>query len=241
MFERYPQPEGTESRATRFRPLFRDRTDAGRQLRTALTDRDVHADLAVVSSPSAAIVGRPVADALGVPLELLVTRRIYPPGDAAVTIAGVTEDGTVWVDEGLLPRSAAVSDYLRREIEREQTAAQRTAARHRSNRERPPLADRSVVVVTEGLDDPATVVALCQQLAEAGAARITVATPVAHPDSVERLPPFLDGVVAVEMPSYFPGVRGFYETFDEPTDEVVRTALRGDRVAETDTVPAAVE
>lgn len=62
--------------------MFRDREDAGARLAAELTERGVDADLVVAIPRGGLPVGRAVADALGVPLDVVVARKIpaWKPG-----------------------------------------------------------------------------------------------------------------------------------------------------------------
>lgn len=218
-----PDPEAEQPyRRTRWRgPCFRDRTDAGTKLSTVLAREGGRADVVVALSPSGVPVARSVADELGVPLELVVTRRIDPPGDASTTIGAVTDDGSVWIDEARVPRFSNADEYLERAIARERRTARQEAERVRGDRGPMDPEGRSVLIVTEGIDYPAPVAAVVRQVRAAGAAEVTVGAPVVAPDCREAIRALADDLYSVVDPAFFATVAQFYESFDAAPEAVV--------------------
>lgn len=219
----HPDSEAEQPyRRTRWRgPCFRDRPEAGTKLAAVVERERVRADVVVACSRSGAPVARPVADELGVPLKVVTVRRIYPPGDAAMTIGAVTDGGSVWIDDARVPRFSNVDAYLERAVAREQRTARQDAERSRGDREPMDLDGLSVLVVTEGVDYPAPVAAAVQQVRAAGAAEVTVGTPVVAPACREEVRVLVDDLYCVVDPAVFVTLEQFYESHDETSEDAV--------------------
>jgi predicted phosphoribosyltransferase len=82
--------------------MFRDRTDAGRQLADVIDDHDIEADIVLAIPRGGLPVGRVVADRLGVPLDIVSARKLGAPWNPELAVGAVASDGTVWLNESLI-------------------------------------------------------------------------------------------------------------------------------------------
>lgn len=199
--------------------MFQDRTDAGRQLADLLRREDVEVDIVLGIPRGALPVARPVADELGVPLDIVVASKIGSPNNPELAVGAVASDGTSWLNEELIDRLNVSDEYVERERDREGENARQKAERYRDGREPPELAGKAVVIVDDGIATGATARACLRQVAEAGAERVILAVPVGSPDVIEDLSTDADGVIAVQSPPHFGSVGQFYERFEQVSDE----------------------
>jgi predicted phosphoribosyltransferase len=199
--------------------MFRDRTDAGRQLADLLDDHDVTADVVLGIPRGGLPVARPVADALGAELDVVVASKIGAPNNPELAVGAVASDGSVWRNEDLVDRLGVSDEYFERERESEAAAASAKLERYRGTDELPDLTGKRVLVVDDGLATGATTIAALRQVRAAGAETVLLAVPVGSPDSVERLRAEADEVLAVETPPHFAAVGQFYDAFEQVSDE----------------------
>ncbi|WP_251330403.1 phosphoribosyltransferase [Haloplanus pelagicus] len=206
---------------------FADRIDAGRRLASELRDRGNEADIVLAIPRGGVPVGRPVADALDVPLDVVVASKIGAPDNPEYAIGAVASDGSAWFDEGSIDRLGVSDVYVDRGRNREAAAAREKASRYRNDGPVPNLSGRSVVVVDDGAATGATAIAALRLVAAAGAERIVLALPVAPPDTIDRLEDHadVDTVVALETPTQFRAVGAFYDRFDQVSDEEAMALL----------------
>jgi predicted phosphoribosyltransferase len=199
--------------------MFDDRTDAGRQLADLIEGHDVEADVVLAIPRGGLPVGRAVADALAVPLDIVAARKLGAPGNPEFAIGAVASDGTVFLNDEYIDQLGVDESYVDDAIERERAAAQEKVDRYRG--ERPPLDlhDKTVVVVDDGVATGATTIACLRQIREAGAARVVLAVPVGPPDTIERLGAEADEVLCVETPPSFMAVGQFYASFTQVSDD----------------------
>lgn len=199
--------------------MFRDRMDAGKQLARLLDDRDVEADIVLAIPRGGLPVGRAVADALGVPLDIIAARKIGAPGNPELAIGAVASDGSIWLNDRLIDQIGVDDSYIDEGIDRERENAQAKVDRYRKGRQEPEIAGKKVLIVDDGVATGATTTACIRQVKNAGADRVILGIPVGPPDSIERLGSEVDEVVCVETPPHFGAVGQFYETFTQVTDE----------------------
>lgn len=205
--------------------VFQDRMDAGHQLADLLNQEDVEADIVLGIPRGALPVARPVADALDVPLDIVVASKIGAPNNPELAIGAVASDGSSWLNEDLIEQLNVPDEYIEREREREAENARQKADRYRGNRNPPDLAGKRIIIVDDGIATGATARACLRQVATAGAARVVLAVPVSSPDVIEELQTETDAVIAVESPPHFSAVGQFYERFEQVSDEKAMTYL----------------
>ena len=198
---------------------FADRADAGRRLAEAIR-RPPQARIALVLAiPRGGLsVAAPVAAALGVPLDILVTRKIGMPGQPELAIGAATRLGVVW-NQDLLDMARLPEAAVRDAQGAAQAEVERREAFYRESRPGAPLARRSVLLVDDGLATGATMAAAVTALQEAGAAAVRVGVPVASGGAVARLQRLAAEVIAVAVPPDFRGVGQFYGAFPPLTDD----------------------
>ena len=113
-------------------PPFENRRAAGRQLAEALRERDIAVDIVLAIPRGGLPVARPIADALGAPLDIAVAKKIGAPNNPEFAIGAVAADGSAWLNTDVIEQ---------REISREYVASTRAemaeAARQKARRLRP--------------------------------------------------------------------------------------------------------
>jgi predicted phosphoribosyltransferase len=199
--------------------MFTNRTAAGQQLAARLQRRGIGADLVLAIPRGGLPVGRPVADALGVPLDVVVAKKLGAPGNPELAVAAVADDGTLWRNESLIGALDLTEEYIATERERERAVAKEKFDRYRADRPPLDLAGRRVVVVDDGLATGATMRACLQRVVDGGASSVVVAVPVGSPDTVAALKSVADTVVALERPADFRAVGQYYRDFGQVSDD----------------------
>ncbi|MFC5970447.1 phosphoribosyltransferase [Halomarina salina] len=205
--------------------MFTDRTDGGERLGRLLLDRGVDADVVLAIPRGGLPVGRAVSDALSLPLDVVVARKLGAPGNPELAVGAVGAEGALWLNEDLLDHIGVTDGYLERERERQTSVVREKLDRYRAGRPPLDLDGKTVLVVDDGLATGATAIACVRTVRAAGADRVVVAVPVAPPETVDRLRSVADEVVAVETPGRFGAVGAFYRSFAQVSDDEARGYL----------------
>lgn len=197
--------------------MFNNRAEAGAMLAEALRGT-VGSDAIVLGVPrGGVVVAAEVARALGLPLDVLVVRKLGAPGNPEYAVGAVDEDGRV-----VGGTSGIVSDaYLEEAAEVGRAEIARRLDEYRRGREPLDVSGREVVLVDDGIATGMTLMAALDSLRRRGARRIVLATPVSSPDAARRLEPRADEFVTLLEPPLFGAVGQFYREFDQTTDEEV--------------------
>jgi predicted phosphoribosyltransferase len=209
-------------------PRFSDRIDAGERLAAALEDRGVEPDLVLAIPRGGLPIGRAVADALGVPLDIVVASKIGAPGNPEFAIGAAASDGSAWLDHDTIDRLGVDQAYVDAQRDREAEAARAKAARYRAESGHPNLTDATVVVVDDGVATGATAIAAVRLARAQGAGRVVLAVPVGPPATARELAAEADEVVCLATPADFRAVGQFYDRFDQVSDEEAMAYLDQD-------------
>ena len=206
---------------------FEDRTEAGRRLGEALAERDLDADVVLAIPRGGLPLGRAVANALDLPLDIAVASKIGAPGNPELAIGAVASDGSAWLDEEAIAAMGVDEAYVSRERQREAEAAREKAERYRTDGP-VDVAGRTAVLVDDGAATGSTAIAAVRLLRSRGADRVVVALPVAPPETVDELEAVADEVVCLLTPASFGAVGRFYRRFDQVSDEEAIAYLRAE-------------
>jgi putative phosphoribosyl transferase len=204
---------------------FTDRRDAGQELGEALRALATDIDIVLTIPRGGLPLGRAVADVLDVPLDIVVAQKIGAPNNPEYAIGAVTNDGTVWRNEGAISRTGADEAYFETQRETEARNAQEKVERYRDGSPPPELSGRTVAVVDDGVATGSTMRAALQMLSKREPEHIVVGVPVGPPDTIQELEALADEVVCLETPSHFMAVGQYYAQFAQVTDAEAMTYL----------------
>jgi predicted phosphoribosyltransferase len=204
--------------------IFADRLEAGERLAKALVHHAGTPCVVLAIPRGGVVVGEIVARALGAPLDVVVPRKIGAPGNPELAI-GAVAPGVRVLDPMALALMRVSEHYLEREIAAQEAEIERRQHAYREGRPAHPVKDRIAIVVDDGVATGSTAVAALRWARAQEAARVVLAVPVAPPQSLERLRPEADEVVALETPEPFFAVGEWYREFDQTTDDEVVAAL----------------
>jgi len=202
---------------------FADRREAGVRLAEALSSYE-GADAVVLALPrGGVIVGAEVARRLGLPLDLAVAKKIGHPLNPEAAIGAVSEDG-VRVLHGEI-EALIDPGWLEKEVAAKEAEAAGLRRRYMGERLAESLANRTAILVDDGIATGFTMVAAAESARKRGAAKVVVAVPVSAQQTAERFRTLVDDFVAVEIPPDLYAVGAHYEDFRQITDEQVIDAL----------------
>jgi putative phosphoribosyl transferase len=209
-------------------PRFRNREEAGRELAEALADYNDRSDVIVLALPRGGVpVGAEVAHALGVPLDLMLVRKLGVPGHEELAMGAIASGGIRVLNEDVVGALEFDEAAIRAAERGERQELERRDEAYRHGRPPVALADRTVILVDDGLATGATMRAAVAALKRQQAERIVVAVPVAPPQTCEVLRGEADEVVCLAAPDPFMAIGVWYEDFPQLTDEEVRELLEG--------------
>lgn len=205
---------------------FKDRKDAARQLLPLLAQYKGNKDAILLAIPRGALeLGAVLRDALKLPLDIVVTKKIGAPGNEEYAIGSVAPDGSVEVNKTVIDSYGIPPRYIEEEAQRLKHVIKRRYEEYRGNSTPPNLKGKIVIVVDDGIATGFTTKAAVQYIRNQKPKKIVLAVPVSARDSYEKLKPLVDEIVCLETPSDFYAVGQFYETFNQVEDEQAKKLL----------------
>lgn len=208
--------------------MFEDRKDAGRRL-AGLLEEYRNTDALVLAIPrGGVVVGLEVAEALNLPLDVIVPRKLGAPGEPELAIGAVASwgDHDSIIDEAAVRYLGVSDEYLKREIDTQLTEIDRRLIKYRGTSIPPDIEGKTIILVDDGIATGYTTQAAIMSLKHLSPEKIVLAVPVSSPDAAARLSHLVDEFRAVATPSPFFAVGNWYELFEQTTDEEVVSMLK---------------
>lgn len=205
--------------------IFRNREAAGLLLAEKLDDYRGKNAVVLGLPRGGVVVAKPIAQRLGLPLDVLVARKIGAPGHEEFAIGAITARGTRVVNEAVLRQVILPPGFLARAAEQQRIVAERREAMLRGFRPMVPLTHKIAILVDDGIATGMTMRVAVEEVYNERPAAVIVAAPVIAPDTFRELESRVDRVIALLVPEVFHAVGEFYEDFAQISDEEVQALL----------------
>ncbi len=207
--------------------VFQDRREAGRILAKELSSFKGQDDVIILGIPrGGVVVGREIAQALNVPLDVYITRKIGAPHNPELAIGAVASDGTLILDYQLAKRLGVSQDYIDAESERQRREIERRITEYRGKLPAPELKGKVVILADDGVATGATTLASIRAIRTQEPDQLILAVPVGPRDTIESLKREVDRLFCLHAPEIFWAVGAFYSIFDQTSDEEVKALLQ---------------
>ena len=205
--------------------VFQDRREAGKVL-----GRDVAAlpELeggVVLGLPRGGVpVAYEVARACGLPLDVLLVRKLGVPGQEELAMGAIASGGIVVLNRRILHSVHISKETLCAAVERAKQEMERQEREFRGGRAAIEIEGRTVILVDDGLATGATMRAAARAVRPL-ARRVIVAVPVGAEITCRNLAGEVDQIICHEMPDPFEAVGNFYLNFEPTSDEEVKELM----------------
>ncbi|HNI66858.1 MAG TPA: phosphoribosyltransferase [Nitrospira sp.] len=202
--------------------MFKNREEAGELLVQELAAFRNDSSAILLALPrGGVVVAFQLSLALHLPLDVLITRKIGAPGNPEYALGAVSETGAVYWNREALSGLALTDRDLTAAVHAQQQEVARRVALYRQGRPFPPLKDRTVILVDDGLATGATFFASVATARQAHPRRVIGAVPVGPRSTVEQARAIVDQLVVLRVPDPFYAVGNFYRDFEQVEDREV--------------------
>lgn len=202
--------------------VFEDRKEAGQTLVAELGKFKNAADIVVLGLPRGGIVTSfEISEALNLPMDLLVPRKIVAPMNKNFAIGAITENGEGYFDGAIIKMYGIKKKYIEQEIEKEKAEALRLTHVYRGDKKAIDLKGKTVILVDDGISTGASMLAAINYVGVNGASKIVVAVPTSARNSLEKIREVVDEVFCLDTPEFFGALGTFYKKFEQIEDDKV--------------------
>ncbi len=213
--------------------VFKDRSDAGRQLAEALLPYQ-RENCLIFGLPRGGVeVAIEVARRLQKPMDVLVVRKIGAPGHEELAAGAVGPENVLILNRDVLVMLGLQADALPPRIEKARIELNRRLQQYRGSRPFPTLSGKTAIIVDDGLATGATARAAIKAIKALEPAKVVLAVPVGTRPLLSQLRYEVDEIICLEKPESFDAVSAWYERFPQCTDaQVVQWLQEAERLSE---------
>jgi predicted phosphoribosyltransferase len=213
--------------------MFRDRSDAARQLTDVVRHRYLKNPLVLGIPRGGAVTAAVLAEEIGAEMDVVLARKLRAPDALEYAIGAISETGEVHFNHAVDEAPGFADEYVHQECQYQLQEIERRRKMFRAVRPAAPIAGRSVIVTDDGIATGSTMIAAIQAIRVRHPLSLVVAVPVASPDGLREVRNWCDDVVCLLTPRFFYSIGQFYETFEPVSDEEVVNLLHRAEIAVT--------
>ncbi|WP_336518425.1 phosphoribosyltransferase [Pollutibacter soli] len=196
--------------------MFRDRIEAGLLLAAKLKKYKNDPGVVLAVPRGGVPVAYAVARELGLPIEIVLTKKIGHPMNKEYAIGAAS-----LTDYFIVPHEYVSEEYIQQQLKEIRTRLRVMYRRFMGDREPENLTGKTVIVIDDGMATGNTVLGTVHVLKKSNPGKIIIGVPVASENAVKLLSEEVDDVVTVLIPEEFYGVGSFYEDFRQVSDDEV--------------------
>ncbi len=196
--------------------MFRDRIEAGLLLAEKLKKYKNDPGIVLAIPRGGVPVAYAVAKELGLPLEVVLTKKIGHPFNKEYAIGAAS-----LTDYFVIAHENVSNEYVEQEVQRIRKRLREMYTLFMGEREPESLNGKSVIIIDDGIATGNTMLGIINVIRKSDPGKIIVAVPVASKSAVQALTMEVDEVIALMTPEPFFGVGVFYEDFGQVSDEEV--------------------
>ena len=196
--------------------MYADRIEAGLVLADQLKKYAGQSGVVLAVPRGGVPLGYIIARELKMPLEILLSKKIGHPNNPEYAIGAVS-----LTDSIIIPHEGVSNEYIESETESIREKLRENYKKFMGDNEPIGLKDKIIIIVDDGIATGNTLLSTVKMLRNQKPAKIVIAVPVAPHSSVDKLSKLVDEMVVPLIPKEFYGVGGFYEDFEQVSDEEV--------------------
>jgi putative phosphoribosyl transferase len=199
--------------------MFEDRIDAGKKLARALTKYRNKKVLVLAIPRGGVTVGYRVAEYLNADFSILISRKLPYPDDPEAGFGAIAEDGSMVIFEHA--ERLISKEEIDEIVEEQKQEIKRRIAVLRKDKPLPEIANKTVILVDDGIAMGSTILAAVMLCKNKKAKKIVVAAPVSGKDVAEEIEKIVDETVILEKPKFFQAVAQVYRNWYDLSDQEV--------------------
>jgi predicted phosphoribosyltransferase len=183
-------------------------------------------DVVVLALPRGGVpVAFEVAQALNVPLDVFVVRKLGVPGQEELAMGAIASGGVRALNEEVVRMLRIPDEVIEEVAAKELEELERREHLYRDDRPALDARGRVAILIDDGLATGSTMRAAVMAVRGQQPSRVVVAVPVAPGSACDELRNEADEVICAETPEAFYAISLWYRDFTQTTDDEVRGLL----------------
>ena len=210
--------------------IFRDRFEAGDFLADMLAPEFARAENSLILAiPAGGVpLGLRLHQRLGLPLDLIIIRKIQIPGNTEAGFGALSQMGDILLNRELMYRLGLTPEKIQEQIHKTRQELERKNGIFRRGRSLPDLSGKRVIITDDGLASGFSMLAAVQMVKRHAPLEIVVAVPTAPLSSVQRLSPEADRIFSAHVQESGPfAVANAYQYWHDLSESEVQKMLEG--------------
>jgi putative phosphoribosyl transferase len=207
--------------------VFEDRKTAGCLLAEKLIKFKSSVGM-VFGIPSGGVpVASEIANALNLPMDLIIVRKIQIPYNPEAGFGAMVPDGEIILNERLLNQLRLPEDEIKAQIRKTKDVIKKRNQLFRGGKSFPVLEGKIIIVVDDGLASGYTMLGAVKFIKRNSPMKIIVAVPTGSEKTVDFILPEVDELVCLNIRSRFPfAVADAYKKWYDLSDEEVLNIIK---------------
>ena len=202
--------------------MFRNREEVGRILADELSRYRNDPTALILALPRGGVaVGYQLSQALHLPLDVFITRKIGAPGNPEYAIGAVAETGARYLNQEAVNSFGLSRHELDQLIHVQEKEIARRKDLCRQGRSLPQLTGRTVLLVDDGVATGSTFIASALAIRSLQPRRLVGVLPVGPPSTIREVRSHVDELVVLMTPEPFEAVGNFFVDFTQVEDRDV--------------------
>lgn len=210
---------------------YLDRNHAGVVLAELLKKYNRRKDTIVLALPRGGVpVAYEIAMKLCLDLDVFIVRKLGVPGHEELAMGALASGGTVVFNDEIINYLTIQQSSINGVIQSEQKELTRREHLYRGNKPFPHLAEKTIILVDDGIATGSTMKAAIMALQQKQPKEIVVAVPVAARSTCDEMAGLVKTLICPLQPVDFHAVGLWYDNFSQTSDEEVIELLEQSRL-----------
>jgi len=210
--------------------IFQDRFHAGKLLAEKIRNYAATRNMILLAVPAGGVpVGYMIAKELGIPMDVIIVRKIQIPWNTEAGFGALTWDGEIVLNEILIKHLGLTERMIEEAILKTRRVLQERVRKFRGDKPMPDLKGKIVLLVDDGLASGFTMLTAARSIKKKEPRRVVVAVPTASAGAIELLSNEVDEIVCLNIRSgpifaVADAYRNWYDLTDEDVIEILEKA-----------------
>lgn len=207
--------------------LFQSRTAAGKSLAEKLQHYANRTDTLILALPRGGVPAAfEVSQALRIPLELVVIRKLGLPGREEFVMGAIASGGVEIRNKEIIDILSIKTTTIDKIRDEQTEELKRIEKAYRGDLNWPHYKADNIIIIDDSIAKDYDIRVAIEVARDLDAKRIIVAAPVAAKDALAAIAPLVDEAICLSTPEQFTAAEKYYEDFSQVTDEEVHRLIK---------------